>query len=84
VLSRNVAIERLRRAIIAPCTSTVRGIPSEVLLEPGEDPIPQMCVVNLDSIENVGIGLLTDRIGRLNEDRLREICGALEVAVDCV
>ena len=83
VLSRDTAIPRLGRALVAPCTTTIRGLSSEVLLEPGEDPIPQLSAVNLDSIESVSIGVLIDRIGRLSDGRMREICDALEVAVDC-
>lgn len=83
VLSRDAAIPRLRRAVIGPCTTTIRGIPSEVLLEPPEDPIPRLSVVNLDSIESVSLGTLVERLGRLSDDRMRQICGALEVAVDC-
>jgi mRNA interferase MazF len=42
VLSRDVAIPRLRRALIAPCTTTIRGLASEVVLEPGEDPVGRL------------------------------------------
>jgi len=83
VLSRDAAIPRLRRAVIAPCTSTIRGLPSEVVLEPADDPVPRHCAVNLDSIESVTLGVLTERIGRLADTRMRQICHALEVAVDC-
>ncbi|GAB97799.1 mRNA interferase MazF [Kineosphaera limosa] len=83
VLSRDAAIRGRRLAIVAPCTTTVRGLPSEVRLHPGEDPVPRDCVVNLDSIEQVSIALLTDRLGRLSDDRLRALCAALAVAVDC-
>ncbi|MGH8981298.1 MAG: type II toxin-antitoxin system PemK/MazF family toxin [Acidimicrobiales bacterium] len=83
VLSRDAAIPRLRRAVIAPCTTTVRGLPSEVVLEPGDDPVPRHCVVNLDSVESVALGVLTERIGRLADVRIRQLCEALEVAVDC-
>jgi len=83
VLSRDTAIPRLRRALIGPCTTTIRGIPSEVLLEPGEDPIPQTSVVNLDSVESVSLGTLVERLGRLSDERMRQICGALEIAVAC-
>ena len=84
VLSRDVAIPRLRRAVIAPCTTTIRGLPSEVILEPAEDPIPRASAVNLDSIESVSIGTLTQRLGRLSDQRMYEVCAALNVAVDCV
>lgn len=83
VLSRNSAIPRLRRALIAPCTTNVRELPSEVLLEPGDDPVPLRSAVNLDSVESVAIGALTQRLGRLGSDRMREVCSALAVAVDC-
>lgn len=83
VLSRDAAIPRLRRALVAPCTTTVRGLASEVLLEPGVDPVPRPSAVNLDSVESVSVGVLTDRLGRLSDERMREVCAALSVAVDC-
>jgi mRNA interferase MazF len=83
VLSRDAAIPRLRRALIAPCTTTIRGLASEVALEPGEDPVPLACVANLDSVESVSIGVLVDRLGRLSDAKMRDICTALEVAIDC-
>jgi mRNA interferase MazF len=82
VLSRDAAIPRMRRALIGPCTTTIRGIPSEVPLEPGADPIPRSSVVNLDSVESVSLGALVERLGRLSDGRMREVCAALEVAVD--
>jgi len=83
VLSRDAAIPRLRRAIVAPCTTTIRGLASEVILEPGEDPIGRRTAVNLDSVESVSVSVLVERLGRLSDDRLREVCTALGVAVDC-
>jgi mRNA interferase MazF len=83
VLSRDVAIPRLGRALVAPCTTTIRGLPSEVVLEPGVDPTPRLCAVNLDSVESVSVGVLVSRIGRLGDERMRAVCDALSVAVDC-
>ncbi len=83
VLSRDVAIPRLGRALVAPCTTTIRGLPSEVILEPGDDPTPLRSAVNLDSVESVSIAVLVDRLGTLSAQRMREICAALEIAVDC-
>lgn len=83
VLSRDAALPRLRRALIGPCTTTIRRIPTEVLLEPPDDPIPLVSVVNLDSVESVSMGTLVERLGRLSDDRMREICDALAIAVDC-
>lgn len=83
VLSRDAAIPRLRRALIAPCTTTIRGLPSEVLLEPGEDPISRRSAVNLDSVESVSTALLVERLGTLSGDRMRQVCAALAIATDC-
>ncbi len=83
VLSRDAAIPRLRRALVAPCTTNIRGLASEVVLEPGTDPVPRPSAVNLDSVESVSIGALVDRLGRLSDERMREVCAALSVAVDC-
>jgi mRNA interferase MazF len=83
VLSRDAAIPRLRRVLVAPCTTTVRGLASEVLLEPGDDPVPRDTAVNLDSVESVSVGLLVERLGRLNDARMRAVCEALAVATDC-
>jgi mRNA interferase MazF len=83
VLSRDAAIPRLRRVVIAPCTTTVRGLGSEVVIEPGHDPIPRRSAVNLDSIESVSVGVLVERLGRLSDERMRQVCAALEVAVAC-
>jgi mRNA interferase MazF len=73
----------LRRVLVAPCTTTIRGLASEVVLEPGDDPVPKRSAVNLDSVESVSIAILVERIGRLSDSRMQEICRALEVAVDC-
>jgi mRNA interferase MazF len=83
VLSRDAAIPHLRRALIAPCTTTIRGIPTEVPLEPMDDPIPRTSAVNLDSVESVSIGTLVERVGRLSDERMRQICDALDIAVAC-
>lgn len=83
VLSRDVVIPRLRRALVAPCTTTIRGLPSEVVLEPGEDPVPLRSAVNLDSVESVSVAILVERLGRLADERMRRVCAALAVAVDC-
>lgn len=83
VLSRDAAIPRLRRALIAPCTTTIRGLASEVVLQPMDDPVPRRSGVNLDSVESVSVRSLVERLGRLSDDRMHEVCTALAVAVDC-
>ena len=83
VLSRDAAIPRLKRTLVAPCTTTLRRLPSEVLLLPDVDPIPRRSAVNLDAVESVAVGVLVERLGRLSDDRMIRVCAALEVAVAC-
>ncbi|HET9104648.1 MAG TPA: type II toxin-antitoxin system PemK/MazF family toxin [Solirubrobacteraceae bacterium] len=83
VLSRDAAIPRLRRALVAPCTTTIRALASEVVMEPDEEPVPRRSAVNLDSVESVSLAVLVERMGRLADSKMREICQALAVAVDC-
>jgi mRNA interferase MazF len=83
VLSRSAAIVKTRRVIAAPCTTNVRGLPTEVRLEPGDDPVPRVSAVSLDFVQNVSIGSLVERLGRLSDERMRQVCAALAVAVDC-
>ena len=71
------------RRPVAPCTTTIRGLVSEVGLEPGEDPVPRRCVVNMDSVESVSVAVLVERLGRLADTRMRQIRPALAVTVDC-
>jgi mRNA interferase MazF len=83
VLSRDAAIPRLKRTLIAPCTTTIRGLASEVVVEPGSDPVPRRSAINLDSVESVSLAVLVERLGRLGGERMHEVCAALDVAVDC-
>lgn len=83
VLSRDAAIPRLRRTLVAPCTTNIRALPSEVVLDPGQDPVPKVSAVNLDSVESVSVAVLVERLGVLSDDRMRDVCAALAVAVDC-
>jgi len=54
-----------------------------VVLEPGKDPVPKRSAVNLDSVESVSVAVLVERLGVLSDDRMRDVCAALAVAVDC-
>jgi mRNA interferase MazF len=54
-----------------------------VVLNPDDDPVPQRSAVNLDSVESVSVGVLVGRLGRLSDQRMRQVCTALAVAVAC-
>jgi mRNA interferase MazF len=83
VLSRDEAIAARRVAVVAPCTTRFRALPSQVELDPAIDPVTRSCVVTLDALESVGVGVFIERLGKLSDQRMREVCSALAVAVDC-
>lgn len=83
VVSRDAAILGRRRVIVAPCSTTVRRLPSEVLLEPGDEPVDRLCVAQLDSVTDLSVQVLTRRLGRLSDAAMRQVCGALAVAAGC-
>ena len=83
VLSRQVALDHLHTALIAPITTTIRGLPSEVALGV-DDGLKQACVANLDHILSVRRGDLRKYVGHLDEARMREACRAAAIALYCI
>jgi mRNA interferase MazF len=81
VPSRDQAIPRLRRPLIGPSATTVRGLAGEVVPAPGGDLLARRCAVDLDLVECVSVTTLVERLGCLRDDRLRQVCRALAVAV---
>ena len=82
VLSRTAVLPALRRPLVAPLTTRLRGIPTEVALDT-DDGLPRPCVVSLDNVQPLAASLLVERITTLAPDRLAEVCTALAVASGC-
>ena len=82
VLTRDSAISYLSRVTVAPITSTLRGVPSEVVLGP-EDGMKQPCAVNLHNVVTVSKDNLGRRLARLDGRRMREVCDALGFTLGC-
>ena len=82
VLTRSSAIGYLSRVSVAPITSTIRGVPSEVPLGP-EDGMKQSCAVNLHNVMTVNQGNLGRFVAELDARRMREVCAALAFALGC-
>jgi mRNA interferase MazF len=82
VLSRPEAIPHLARVLVAPATTNVRGLPSEVALDE-DDGMPRPCVLTLDTPELVSKALLVEFITALSPVRMLEVCRALNTAVNC-
>jgi mRNA interferase MazF len=66
ILTRSSAIPFLTGITVAPISTTIRGIPSEVRLTPGEDGMFADCVVNTDNIQTIQKTNLSDYITHLS------------------
>jgi mRNA interferase MazF len=82
VLSREAVLGKLSRPLVAPLTTRVRGIPTEVALDE-DDGVPQPCVVSLDNVQPLSRSLLVEPVTRLGAQRMQEVCAALAIAIDC-
>ena len=82
VLSRPAALALLRSAIVAPITSTIHGVPSELRVGVA-DGLKGACAVNFDHLLTVDQADLRQYVGRLDERRMREACAAIEIALGC-
>ena len=82
VLTRSSAISYLSTVTVAPITSTIRGVPSEVVLS-DEDGMKAPCAVNLHNLVTVSQERLGKRITQLRSSRMAEICAAIRFALGC-
>ncbi len=82
VLTRNSAIAYLGTVTVAPITSTIRGVPSEVVLNE-EDGMKAPCAVNLHNPITVAQERLGKRVAQLSPSRMHEICAAMRFSLGC-
>ena len=80
ILTRDSALEFLGEVTVAPITSTIREIPTEVLLTK-EDGMPRDCAVNLDHIQTVSKGKIGALITTLSSTKMSELRSALLFAL---
>lgn len=80
LLSRNLAYSIRELVMVAPLTTRIRGIPSEVLLE-DEDDVPRACVVNLDTIATIAKASLRERLTTLSAEKSRAVEEALHFSL---
>ena len=80
VLTRESAISVLNSVTIAPITSTIRSIPTELLLTE-LDGVPHTCAANFDNLQTVPKSNIGDRITRLTSRRMKEAAAAVSFAL---
>ena len=82
VLTRGSMIGSLDSVTVAPITSTIRGLPSEVLLDV-DDGMKGPCAVNLDHVQAVRQEDLIRYVATLGPVIMARVCAALAIAVGC-
>lgn len=80
LLSRNEAYSVRSLVIVAPVTTRIRGISSEVVLVVA-DGMPQSCVANLDTITTIPKDCLRSRVTALSTKKIKEIETAIHFAL---
>ncbi|MCY7299302.1 MAG: type II toxin-antitoxin system PemK/MazF family toxin [Ilumatobacteraceae bacterium] len=82
VLTRQHAIDGLRTVVVAPVTTTRRGLVSELGLGPA-DGLRRECVATFDNLAALPKSAFTQQLGTLGPGRWHEVCEALRTAIDC-
>ena len=80
ILTREPAIAFLSEVTVAPVTSTVRQVPSEVILAES-DGLPSECAVNLYHLQTVPKTRVGQLITTLPPERMGEVRSALLFAL---
>lgn len=81
ILTRNSILDYLGEVTIAPITTTIRGIPSEVFLSKTDD-MPRECAINCDHLQSISKGKLGTIITTLSPSKLQEVSQAVCFALD--
>ncbi|HOC43978.1 MAG TPA: type II toxin-antitoxin system PemK/MazF family toxin [Thermoanaerobaculales bacterium] len=83
ILSRQAVIPLLRTVMVAPITSAVHGVPSEVLVGP-EHGLKRASAINLDHVQTVDKQRLRLFVDHLGAGVMAEVCRALAAATGCL
>ncbi len=81
ILTRDSILEYLGEVTVAPITTTMRDIPSEVILTQREG-MPMDCAVNLDHIQTVSKGKIGPLIATISSDKLEKVAEAIRFALN--
>jgi mRNA interferase MazF len=81
IVTRDSAISVLNSVTIAPITSTIRSIPTEVVLTEA-DGLPNTCAANFDNLQTVPKSQIGDRIAHLTLRKMQEAAAAVSFALE--
>ena len=80
LISRAEAYTLRGSVTVTPVTTTMRGLPVEVVLGP-DDGLPHRCVANADNVTTVRIGALAQRVGKLSPEKIVAVDEAIRFAL---
>ena len=72
ILTRDSALDFLGEVTVAPITTTIRDIPSEILLTKA-DGMPRDCAVNFDHLQTVAKGKIGSLIATLSSNKMQQM-----------
>jgi len=81
ILTRDSILEYLNEVTIAPLTSTIRDIPSEVGLSP-QDGLKKKCAINCDHLQTVSKQKIGSILTTLSPQKLKEVSFAINFALN--
>lgn len=81
ILTRSPVLPHLTRVTVAPLTSTIRNIPSEVRMTPA-DGVSEDSVISLDNIQTIAKRQFLTRLVRLSDQKLDQVFAAVRHAFD--
>lgn len=81
ILTRNSVLEYLGEVTVAPITTMVRDIPSEVFLSKTEG-MPRDCAINCDHLQTVSKGKIGSLITSLQPSKMYDVGRAIRFALD--
>jgi mRNA interferase MazF len=81
ILTRDSVLEYLGEVTVAPITTTVRNIPSEVFLSKA-DGMPRECAINCDHLQTVSKGKLGTLITSLPKEKMAEVGRSIRFALN--
>lgn len=82
LLTQDDVIRHLSTVTVAPITSTIRGVPSEVSLD-ADDGMKGRCAINLHNAVTIPQTWLVRRVSGLSPEKMREVCVALRFSLGC-
>ena len=83
ILTRDSAIRVLNSVTVAPITSIIRSIPTEVLLSPS-DGLPDSCAANFDNIQTIPKANISAPIAHLSTAKMKAAANAISFALGII